>query len=63
MSHQKLLERNIRVMTYLCDLVLLLILFEQPVAHAPDHFLAVPPVNIMPSYSVCPQTEEILHQI
>ena len=47
-------------MTYLCDLVLLLILFEQPVAHAPDHFS---PVNIIPSYGVYPQTEEILHQI
>ena len=48
-------------MTYLRDLVLLLILFDQPVAHAPDPFLAVPPVNIMPSYGACPQTEEILH--
>ena len=46
-------------MTYLRDLVLLLIILEQPVAHAPGHF---PPVNIMPSYSVCPQTEKILHQ-
>ena len=50
-------------MNYLHDLVLLLVLFEQPVAHAPGLFLAVPMVNIMPSYKACPQTEEILHQI
>ena len=48
-------------MTHLCYLVFLLILVEQPEAYG--HFLAVPPVNIMPSYRVCPPTEEILHQI
>ena len=52
-------------MGYLLNLALLFILSQQPVAHAPGHgqFLAVPPVNIMPSYRVCPETEEILHEI
>ena len=47
-------------MAYLLDLALLLILFHQPVAHAPGQFLAVPPVNI---YRTCPETREILHQV
>ena len=46
-------------MTYLCCLTLLLVLVKQPKAYG--HFLAVPPVNIMSSYRVCPEMKEILH--
>ena len=49
-------------MTFVHHLALLLTIIEQ-VAVAQGHFLAVPPVNIMPSYRACPQIEEILHQI
>ena len=48
-------------MTYLSDLVLLLILLEHPLVHG--RFLAVPPVNLVPSYRACPEIEEILQQI
>ena len=48
-------------MTYLSDLVLL-ILLEHPLVHG--HFLAVPTVNLVPTYRVnCPEIEEILQQI
>ena len=47
-------------MGYLLDLAFLLILFQQPITHAPGQFLAVPPVKI---YRACPETGEILHQI
>ena len=48
-------------MTYLSDLVLLLILLEHPLVHG--RFLAVPTVNVIPSYRACPEIEEILQQI
>ena len=49
-------------MTYLSDLVLLLILLEHPLVHG--CFLAVPTVNVMPSYRAnCPEIEEVMQQI
>ena len=48
-------------MTYLSDLVLLLILLEHPLVHG--RFLAVPTVNVIPSYRACFEIEEILQQI
>ena len=49
-------------MNYLRDLVLRLILFEHPLVHG--CFLAVPPVNVIPSYRAnCSEIKEILQQI
>ena len=49
-------------MTYLSDLVLLLILLQHPLVHG--HFLAVPTVNLVPNYRAnCPEIEKILQQI
>ena len=42
-------------------LVLLLTIIKQLLVQG--QFLAMPPVNTVPSYRVCPATEDILHQI
>ena len=57
-----LIRDNYNTMTYLSDLVLLLILLEHPLVHG--RFLAVPTVNLVPNYRAnCPEIEEILRQI
>jgi hypothetical protein len=43
--------------------LLMLTIVEQLQALVQGQFLAVPPVNIVPNYRACPQTEEILDQI
>ena len=49
-------------MTYLSDLVFLLILLEHTLVHG--RLLAVPTVNLVPSYRAnYPEIEEILQQI
>ena len=48
-------------MIYLRDLVLLLILYEHPLVHG--RFLAVPPVNLVPSYRACSEIERLWETI
>ena len=57
-----LIRDNYNTMTYLSDLVLLLILLEHPLVHG--RFLVVPTVNAChTTFRACPEVEEILQQI